>query len=242
MSFLLTPILYLILVLPFYLIGKKKAHAANEYRLLFAGYVILDMALTALPIDYPAFDFVGLQMNWSGKIYSYLLAILFILFYKKISRKEIGLTLEQHKGSQSFSIWTMMVFIGLMLAYCVFLGRFQATTENILFQITMPSVIEEIVFRGILLALLARVFEDNLRIGQVKFGMGVIITSLLFGFWHGLHISDNFELTLNWLPVVYTGLIVFVLALVRVRSGSLVFPIIIHILVNLIPQVMGYVF
>ena len=242
MNILSTPIIFLLISIPLFLIGKKKQPFAKHFLLVFIVYVLLDMILTALPIEFPAFDFIKGDMNWSGKIYSYALALAFFLLYKGLPLSEYGLTLKQNEGSLKFAIRTTLVFVLLMLAYCVFLGRYTADMENILFQLSMPSVVEEIVFRGVYLGILGRLFTDSMRIGKINFGMGVWISSLLFGLWHGLNISNEFVISMSWLPFVYTGLIGFVLALVAKRTGSLVFPIIIHILVNIIPQVMGYVF
>lgn len=111
--------------------------------------------------------------------------------------------------------------------------------ENIIFQITMTSIVEEIVYRGTILTLLSMVFIDNLKIGKVNFGMGAIISSILFGLWHGLNITNDLEVTMSWIPFIYTGLIGFALALIKERTGSLLFPIIIHVMVNLLPQTMG---
>jgi membrane protease YdiL (CAAX protease family) len=129
-----------------------------------------------------------------------------------------------------------------MLAYCIFIGRYKASIENVIFQLLMPSVIEEIVYRGILLTLLSMVFVKNLKIGKINFGMGVIITSILFGLWHGLNITNDLDITMSWIPFIYTGLIGFVLALVKERTGSLLFPIVIHQIINILPQTMGHVF
>ncbi|NRB62982.1 MAG: CPBP family intramembrane metalloprotease [Saprospiraceae bacterium] len=242
MSILSTPIAYLIIVLPLFFIGKKQQPPYKEYIIAFTIYAILDMLVTALPIEFPAFDFMHLDMNWSGKIYSYILAILFFLFYKKIPLAQFGMTTKQNEGSLRFSLWTTATFILVMFAYCIFIGRYQTSIENILFQLTMPSVVEEITCRGILLTLLSMVFVPNYKIGKINFGMGAIITAVIFGLWHGLYISNAFEISMSWVPFIYTGIIGFVLALVKERTGSLLFPIIIHIIVNMMPQTMGYLF
>lgn len=200
------------------------------------------MFATALPVEFHDFDFIKLGMNWSGKIYSYILAAAFLLLFKSIPLSQFGITTKQKEGSTNFSVWTTVTFLVVMLAYCIFIGRYKADIENIIFQITMPSIIEEIVYRGILLTLLSMVFIDNLKIGKINFGMGVIITSILFGLWHGLNITNDFEVTMSWIPFIYTGLIGFVLALVKERTGSLLFPIIIHVIVNILPQTIGYIF
>ena len=129
-----------------------------------------------------------------------------------------------------------------MMAYSIFIGRYKADIENILFQLTMPSIIEEVVYRGILLSLFSLLYIDNLHLGNINFGIGVVVTSILFGLWHGLNVNVDFEITISWIPFIYTGLIGFILALVRERTGSLLFPIIIHVIVNIMPQTMGFIF
>ena len=106
----------------------------------------------------------------------------------------------------------------------------------------MPSIIEEVVYRGILLSLFSLLYIDNLHIGNINFGIGVVVTSILFGLWHGLNVNVDFEITISWMAFIYTGLIGFILALVRERTGSLLFPIIIHVIVNIMPQTMGFIF
>ena len=242
MNIITTPIIYLILILPLIYFGKKKSNGSKQNIIVFVIYVILDMYATALPIEFHYFDFVKLEMNWSGKIYSYILATAFLLNFKSIPLSQFGITTKQKEGSFHFSVWTTVAFLVVMLSYCIFIGRYKANIENIIFQITMPCIVEEIVYRGILLTLLSTVFIDNFKIGKTSFGMGVIITSILFGLWHGLNITNDLELIISWIPFIYTGLIGFVLALIKERTGSLLFPIIIHGIINILPQTMGYIF
>ena len=176
MSIITTPIIYLILILPLIFFGKKQSNAPKQYIIVFVLYAILDMFATALPIEFHYFDFVKLEMNWSGKIYSYILAAAFILFFKSIPLSQYGITTKQKEGSINFSVRTTIAVLVVMLAYCIFIGRYKASIENVIFQLLMPSVIEEIVYRGILLTLLSMVFVKNLKIGKMNFGMGVIIT------------------------------------------------------------------
>ncbi|MCF6360485.1 MAG: CPBP family intramembrane metalloprotease [Cyclobacteriaceae bacterium] len=242
MDIFIEPIVYFILLLPLLLIGKKKEHWGKPYLIVFALYLILDNVVTALPIHFEFLDFMGLKMNWTGKIFSYLLATIFLLSYKKVSLKEFGFTLKQKGDSKKFALKTTLVITFIMVLYCVFIGRYKSTIENIMFQLTMPSIIEEIAVRGILLTLLSMVFIKNMKVGNTYFGMGAIITAVLFGLWHGLNVTSDFEISMNWIPFIYTGIMGFVLALVKERTGSLLFPIIINLIINILPNTMGYVF
>jgi len=242
MNIILEPLVYLILLLPLIILGKKKHNWNKHYLIVFALYVILDNVVTAIPIKFEVLDFVGLKMNWTGKVFSYMLAIIFLLTYKKISLKQFGITFAQKDKSLPFTIRTTIIVTIIMIGYSIFVGRYKSGFENIMFQLTMPSIVEEITVRGIMLALLSMVFLKNLRIGKFYFGMGVLITAVLFGLWHGLNISNDLEATMNWVPFVYTGVMGFVLALVKEKTGSLLFPVIIHLIMNILPNTMGYVF
>jgi len=242
MNLIIEPLVYLFLLLPLLIAGKKKANWEIHYLIVFALYMILDNVVLALPIKFEFLDFIDLKMNWTGKIFSYILATVFLLSYKRIPLNQFGITLRQKEDSIKFAVVTTIIVTIIMIGYCFFIGRYKSSLENILFQLTMPSIIEEITVRGILLTLLSMVFIKDLRIGKTYFGMGVIITAVLFGLWHGLSISNNFDVTMNWVPFVYTGIMGFVLALVKEKTGSLLFPIIIHLIMNILPNTMGYIF
>jgi hypothetical protein len=149
--------------------------------------------------------------------------------------------MDQAEGSRTFANRTLIIVAIIISVYGYLIGGFEASVENILFQITMPSVVEEIAYRGILLTLLNQIFERNFRWGKTQFGVGLMVTSLLFGLWHGLSIGDNFSLEMNWFAFILTGLIGFLLGFVRERTGSLLYPIILHILINLIPNIIGLI-
>ena len=241
MNILYAPLLGILLVLPLFFLGKKKKEYKKEFLFIFLLYFLLDSLLTALPIELPNFDYVGFSMNWSGKLNSYVLAALFFILYRGIPIEEYGFKRRQNPDSKPFALRVFAAFFLFMIVYSFVFGTYTGGWENFLFQLTMPCIIEEVTYRGVLLTLLGRIFQPNMRLGKIHFGMGVVITAILFGLWHGLSITNDFQISIAWLPFVFTGLIGFVLALVKERTGSLVYPILIHIVINLTPQLMGYI-
>lgn len=239
MNLLLEPIVFLALVSPLFLFGKKVQPWKTIFLLLFIAYFLLDSILTRLPFEYKVFAILDLNMNWEGKLLSYLGVVLFLLFYRGLPLKAYGLTLTQNEGTRSYSNRMLISITAIITIYGYLIGGFSATWENILFQITMPSVVEELVYRGILLTLLNQIYKRQFKVGKTDFGVGLIITSLLFGLWHGLSVSNTFVFEMNWFAFILTGIIGFVLGLVRERTGSLLYPIILHILINLIPNIIG---
>jgi hypothetical protein len=67
-----------------------------------------------------------------------------------------------------------MICLGLCLVYGIFGGFISAprplSVETLLFEATMPSLAEELAFRGIGLALLERSFHADAMSGRLRFG------------------------------------------------------------------------
>ncbi len=239
MSLLYEPIFYLLFVSPILLLGKKKEAWEPFYLALFAAYFILDFIMVSLPFSVEAVQFIQGEMNWEGKIFSYVLAILFLLLYRRLPWSEYGLQFQQRAGSLGFGWRSVGIVAVLFTIYGYLIGGYSGGAENIAFQFTMPSIVEEIAYRGILLGLLNQVFPRNWKLGKAHIGWGVVITSILFGLLHGLRVDAHFAITFNWPPIILTGVIGFILGWVRERTDSLVFPIILHILINTIPIFVG---
>ena len=239
MSLFYEPVVALAMVSLIFFIREKQPNWDRTFLFLFLGYALLDHVLTALPFEYQQFRFLDLEMNWEGKIFSYLLFFVFILTYQKLPKSEYGLTLNQAPGTRTYIIRVIAITSVLFLIYGILIGGFSGGLENILFQLTMPSIVEELSFRGILLGLLNQMLPKKWTLGKTEFGFGVVLTALLFGLWHGLSISNDFTFSFNTVTVLFTGAIGFFLGLVRERTGSLVVPIILHILINLIPNLVG---
>ncbi len=242
MQILLEPLICILIILPLIYFGKKKESYKSEFTLIFALYFLMDSLVTVIPIQYPILNLFNLQMNWQGKVNSYILAFTFFFFYRKFPIDEYGFTLKQKENSHKYFLKILIGFTLFALIYSHLIERYSSEIENILFQLTMPSIVEEIVFRGILLGLLNQVFIKSFRIGKTYFGMGVIITSILFGLWHGLSIDTSLGFNLYWVPLIYTTVIGFILALIKERTGSILGPIILHIVINTIPNVIGYIY
>ena len=91
----------------------------------------------------------------------------------------------------------------------------------------MPGVAEELMYRGILLALFERAFGQSAMSCQLRFGYASLLTSLIFGLGHGLSYEDG-HYQFSWLLFSTTAAWGALAALVRTRSGSLLWPILCH--------------
>lgn len=203
--------------------------------LLFFVIGFVDNTFNTITMIYPNTQLISpcifnnLYFNWSAKLYSIVFAIfLSVLLRRIISPLEIGLTLNQNKGSIRFSLG----FILIMCLIASGLGMLSAKTpfegEILLYTAIMPGLSEELIYRGLLLGLLNKIFEKRYRLLKTNFGWGAIITSLIFGFLHGFQLSDNFQFQFDFIAILLSGIYGFIYALIRERSGSLVFPVVAH--------------
>ena len=104
----------------------------------------------------------------------------------------------------------------------------------------MPAIVEEIAYRGIMMTILSSFLTKNIQWGKTTFGGSVLITSVLFGLWHGLTITSDFQIEMAWFPLIFTGLIGVLLGIVRERTGSLLVPVLLHLIINVVPNLIGY--
>lgn len=226
-----------IIVLLSFLIDYKKSVKYWYVLLLFFVIGFVDNLLNTITIAYPETQLIksndwnnDLYCNWSPKIYSIFFALLLLIPLKRIiTPDEIGLKLKQNKNSIRFS---------LIVIVCVFLtslipgllgnkGVFDAKT--LLYLAIMPGLNEELIYRGFLLGFLNKLFDKRFRFLGTNFGWGVILTTIVFGLLHGFHLTENYQIQFDNAPnIILTGIYGFIFALMRERSGSLVFPIIAH--------------
>jgi len=101
---------------------------------------------------------------------------------------------------------------------------------------------EEILFRSYIQSRLNEAFGRSYRFFGVNWGWGLVITSLLFGFWHVLApfnpILGKFDLM--WPHGFWAFFLGLILGFIREKSGSVVAPAILHGVVNYPPQAIVY--
>jgi membrane protease YdiL (CAAX protease family) len=107
--------------------------------------------------------------------------------------------------------------------------------ETLLFQLTMPGLDEEIMFRAILLGLLLTCLKENIKIGQFNFGSpSILIIGLLFGLLHGLTLTDNFSFKFDYLYFLSTFIFGYIWSWITLKSKSILQPLVSHNVSNFI--------
>jgi len=236
---LLEIVLQLIVIYPliFFFLKNRKIESLKIV-VVFSGFFIIYSFLLQINFVVDGLSLFNGKWNWPGKIYAILGSILFLVLYRKFELKDYFLTSKQKSifpKNGTIIVGSILIFqVISTIAGTLFFG---ATTEwdleTILFQLTMPSIDEEIAFRGIMLGLLIKVLKSNIRVFGIKLlNPAILITSILFGLVHGFYITDSFEVGFNIFPFFYTMSFGIFWGWMTVRSGSILLAILSHTLGN----------
>lgn len=190
--------------------------------------VLLTRGYGLVPDLLPASDW-----NWQGKLLA-LAATLAIAALPAFGWRASGLTLAQAPGS-------LVRCVPVALAYCLFFVGIGyafpgegAPGETIAFQLTMPGLEEEPFYRGILLFALDRAFAGRVRFLGVDWGWGAVLSCALFGMAHAFGFSDG-QFSFDPMTMALTAIPSFLAVWLRLRTGSLLLPILLHNFGNAFP-------
>jgi membrane protease YdiL (CAAX protease family) len=178
-------------------------------------------------------DLVPGRYNWEGKILSLLFtAIVAFLFFRE-KPEEWGFTLSQNGEARTagISVAIFTAIAGTLVSLLYFEGVRTGPANEWLYQLTMPSIEEELIDRGILLLMLDRAFGRRWKIAGVTLGWGAVIMTLMFYMSHVLRVDGDWNLIIVWgdyLPGIYGLLWMYI----RLATGSLALPIILHGWIN----------
>ncbi len=170
--------------------------------------------------------------NWLGKILAIGATFIILAVLPGITGHDIGLTWQQKPGS----VRPAMIMIAAICAFdwvqtIIDAEAADLSMGRLLFQGLMPGLDEELVFRGVVLALFTQAFGEGSLVLGARFGIAEVTITLLFGAAHGLHVSHGIPV-LDAETFIVTGLIGAGLMWIRQRTGSLIMPVLAHNLVN----------
>ena len=109
--------------------------------------------------------------------------------------------------------------------------------ETLLFQITMPGIDEEIMFRGILLGLMCSALRNN---NKAYKNPAIIINGILFGLAHSL-VFQNGKVAFNTGAFIGTGMIGYALAYITIKTRSILIPMLTHNLSNFLKNLFSMI-
>ncbi|MPT32695.1 MAG: CPBP family intramembrane metalloprotease [Chryseobacterium sp.] len=232
---LLTPLIWLLIMLPIFIISFFKSKKGNlKFLILFLVIYLADNYIQILTKQYLP-DF-GLRFSWLGKFLSLAISLSVIYFANKNDRKEIGFTTSANSKKQiKFGV---LVFLGFLtfdfiFKFILFPKGGEFDWETFAFQATMPGLTEEILFRGIYLWIFDKVFLPNWNYKGITFGWSFVIVTLLFGVAHGVVLTSDHQFRFDIITIIYLTLISsFSLGILRKFSGNLIYSIVGHNVIN----------
>lgn len=219
------------LLLPFFAISRNDYVKHNfNYIGLFFSFFVLDQVMLYVLKDVRFFN--GQQWNWGGKAAECILAILFIAT-TLLTKKDAGLTPAVKHPVKTVGIITTILLITFAIEYFAGGTKNRHSNETFWFQLLMPGIAEELVFRGILLGLLNKAYIKTIIVWQTPMGWGVLVTSALFGLVHSFNFAGHdIDFNIQYFLSTFTMGLLF--AFIKEKSQSLLPGIICHNLFNLI--------
>jgi uncharacterized protein len=205
----------------------------NDYALAsLSGLIFINaMLLTYAPLVIDAFPKAG-TLNWTGKSLTLAYVIASAMLLPAQVRPAIGLlTIPPSDRWRPAGIGlAVAAALGVALAFAES-GKGNMLEASI-FQLTLPSLSEEILFRSLVLSLLAGIGLSSGPALPAGFGRAAIASSLMFGLVHGFLFSPAAGFVVQPVPIVATGLFGAGFAWLTIRTGSIWPAVIAHSLVN----------
>lgn len=213
-------------------LADRKSFAPRWLLVAMLLVLVIDALLTRGYGTLPAF-ITGSDRNWQGMLLA-LVATLAIAALPMFGWRRVGLTLAQAPGSLRAALPVLLLYCGFFVAIALAFPSEPGGADEIAFQLTMPGLMEEAFYRGLLLFALDRAFTGRVRLLGVEWGWGAVLSCLLFGLAHAFGYDDG---TFSFDPLIMalTALPSFIGVWLRLRTGSLALPVVIHNFGNAIP-------
>lgn len=203
--------------------------------ILFFGYFLAVFIGSEL---IPVYKIIpDLSFNWGGKITAILLWMVTLFLLTRLNSNfkaaDAGFRLKQTTGSIKPAIIVTILFVFLQLILSVFLSDGpDYDIEKLVFQATIPGLDEEPMFRGLILYMFSlAIVSSRINVYGAQINIAGLLLVLLFGLVHGVMFSGG-EWHFSFVSLLITGFYGFILLWLRERTGSLIFPIVAHNLVN----------
>ena len=210
----------------------SRQHFSPRWLLIAALLVLLnDVLLTRAYGLLP--DLIGGAWNWQGKLLA-LLACVVVASLPSFGWKACGLQLAQQRDALRAALPVAGLYCAFFLVIALAFPADAADAETMAFQLTMPGIAEEIFYRGTLLLALDRAFASRKSLLGVDWGWGALLSCLLFGMDHAFGYSDA-GFSFDAITMAFTALPSFIAVWLRLRTGSLVLPALLHNFGNALP-------
>lgn len=185
----------------------------------------------------------------------HLAQMLLALLAMGLLRHALGLRFRLKPTLDASGARMVAVFVAAMLVYAVLyylignrLGLLlpfghEPSARNILgvlgFQLFLSGPAEELLFRALPMTLLAWVFRDC---DKPRTALCIVVAALLFSIAHINWYTDPFRLSFHWYQLIYAFVLGIVYGIAYAKRGSVLYPMLLHSLSNVIVIGLGYAF
>lgn len=190
-----------------------------------ATLVVYELALTSVygRLPLPA---LGETWNWTGKLLAVATTLL-IASLPWVGWRRSGLTLRQDSKGARGALILSAALAALFLGLAIYFPGESWDAEHLAFQLTMPGLDEELLYRGVLLLMFNEAFGRPVRVLGAPMGWGAVLTSLTFGLVHALGFEDG-GYTFDAVAMAATGVSALLLVWLREKTGSVLLPVVMH--------------
>ena len=161
MELFLESLLHIAIILPLLLIFMKDRTKENYLRVLsiVGCYLVYYFALT-LQYHFDCFNIINGSWNWDGKIYGIICGIAAYFIFRRQFADNNFFTLKQNKEGLKSALKVAAVIISISILGGIVKDK-DFNIETLLFQISMPGIDEEIMYRGVLLGMMCSALRSG---------------------------------------------------------------------------------
>lgn len=218
------------------LIQQKSLFVRRSYLALFLAVFFIDNLMILVTNRFSSLQIIPntiwegfLICSWSGKLYSIVcMIVLLFLTRKMLGKQDVGLTFHQNPGSVLPACTAILILSAWALLVGISSPKGVLDIQTLIYLAIMPGLNEELVYRGILFAILMKILTGNSTRSISSVRWSAILTSLLFGLLHGFWFDDHLTVHIEAIAFRNAAFSGLVFAWLRTRTGSLVLPVAAH--------------
>ncbi|MGE0088334.1 MAG: lysostaphin resistance A-like protein [Bacteroidales bacterium] len=222
--------LHVILIISIvFLILKEKSKVNYQRILIFAFCYIVYQLFLSLPAINDEFNFIESRWNWEGKIFGIIWGITSYFLFRRFFHENDFFTLKQNKKSYTQAMLVCIIYVTISTIIWFLFDKPAYDLESLIFELTLPGIDEEIIFRGIILGLFASSLKNKIPfIGNPS----ILLTAVLFALSHALSVKSQYVIDFNLYQFLQTGFTGYILGWVTIKSRSILLALLTHNLSN----------
>ena len=220
-------------VSPLVIVGLRQSSQKGRWKLIGLTSLVTFLTDLATSVDsiFGIHQPEWLQWNWIGKLACIVTIVIIVSVLPSDIRQKSGILCLPASNSIVPVLW-FLFYCALMGSLHAFSPSLSVDKETLAFQLLMPSLAEEPVYRAILPALLGTAMGSPWKIAGAQLGWWWLAISVYFGLGHAIGWSSQGDLEFQTLPFVLVTVFTMPYGWIAARCGSVWPSVIGHSLNN----------